>query len=113
MKSFNNLSEEEKYLFEAIMSARKVQEFLWGECNGRWGIEEWKRMFRKRMVKIDDIDVNNPHALVELRKRILQNTALGIALLKIIDNPEIMVNLKNDHCTIPSNLPQYAESTNQ
>lgn len=101
------LTDEEAYLFEAIMAARKVQEYLWGEYNGQWGIEEWKRMFKKRMVKIDDIDPNNPHALIELKKRILQNTALGIALLKRLDDPVSSENIKRDDCDIPSNLPQY------
>lgn len=103
---FDKLQDEEKYLFEAIMSARALQEFLWGECNKEWGIEEWKRMFRKRSVKIDDIQADNPHALIELRKRVLQNTALGIALLKIIDSPNV---LSREECPIPSNLPQYKE----
>lgn len=109
IKDFENLNEEEKYLYEAIMCARKIQEFLWGEYNGEWGLEEWKRMFRKRIVKIDDIDSTNPHGVVELRKRILQNTALGIALLKMIDNPEMLDNLNSGNCDIPSNLPQYSE----
>jgi hypothetical protein len=110
IKDFNNLTEEEKYLYEAIMCARKIQEFLWGECNGEWGIEEWKRMFRKRLAKIDDIKPDNPHSVIELRKRILQNTALGIAILKMIDNPNMLNNLLNSQCTIPSNLPQYSEN---
>ena len=46
---------EEQQLAEAIVAARKMQEFLWGEYNGQWNIEEWRRMFRKRIQKIDDI----------------------------------------------------------
>jgi hypothetical protein len=84
------------------MSARKVQEFLWGEYNKKWTLEGWKRMFRKRLAKIDDIETDNPHALIELRKRVLQNTALGIALLSILDSQKIPPK-----CDIPSNLPQY------
>jgi hypothetical protein len=103
MKSFNNLDAEEQYLFEAVISARKVQEFLWGDFNEKWDLEEWKRMFKKRLVKVDDIDSSNPHAMIELRKRILQNTALGIALLYKIDNQQIQ-----EECNIPSNLPEYA-----
>lgn len=86
------------------MSAREVQEFLWGEFNSQWDLEEWKRMFRKRMVKIDDIDHNNPHAKIELRKRVLQNTALGIALLCKLDEADLPTE-----CNILSNLPQYAK----
>ena len=33
---------------EVIISARKLEEFLWGEYNDQWNIEEWRRMFRKR-----------------------------------------------------------------
>lgn len=94
---------EEQQLAEAIVAARKMQEFLWGEYNGQWNIEEWRRMFRKRIQKIDDIDINNPHAKIEMRKRLVQNAALSIALLRIIDEEGIPVK----DCIIPSNLPQY------
>lgn len=60
-------------------------------------------MFRKRIQKIDDIDINNPHAKIEMRKRLVQNAALSIALLRIIDEEGIPVK----DCEIPSNLPQY------
>ena len=104
-KHFKNLNEEEAYLFEAIISARKVQEFLWGENNKDWNIEEWRRMFKKRIVKIDDIKPDNPHAAIEFKKRLLQNAALCIALLNIIDKP----NNINKDCSIPSNLSEYSE----
>lgn len=94
---------EEKQLQEAIVAARKMQEFLWGDYNGQWNIEEWRRMFRKRIQKIDDIDVNNPHAKIEMRKRLVQNAALSIALLRIIDEEGIPVK----DCDIPSNLEEY------
>ena len=98
------LNNEEQYLFDAIISARKIQEFLWGEYNSQWDLEEWKRMFKKRIVKIDDIDSNNPHAKIELKKRVLQNAALCIALLNMINNDKI-----NENCNIPSNLSLYGE----
>lgn len=60
-------------------------------------------MFRKRIQKIDDIDINNPHAIIEMRKRVMQNAALSIALMKILDTRKI----STDKCDIPSNLPQY------
>ena len=96
---------EEEQIIEVIKSARILEEFLWGEYNGQWNIEEWRRMFRKRIQKIDDIDVNNPHAKIEMRKRLLQNAALSIALMKIIDDKGI----PNHKCDIPSNLPKYAD----
>jgi hypothetical protein len=100
-------SKEELYLMDSIVAARKVQEFLWGDLNSQWDLEEWKRMFKKRLVKIDDINVNNPHAIVELRKRLLQNTALSIALLNLIDGKGIPKT-----GGLISNLPQYTTENN-
>lgn len=97
-------TDEEKQIYEVIVASRKLEEYLWGEYNGQWNIEEWRRMFRKRIQKIDDIDVNNPHAIIEMRKRLMQNAALSIALMKILDDRGIPL----DKCDIPSNLEQYA-----
>ncbi len=97
-------SKEEKQIKEVIIASRRLEEYLWGEFNGQWNIEEWRRMFRKRIKKIDDIDVNNPHAIIEMRKRLMQNAALSVALMKILDTKGIPTN----ECKIPSNLPQYA-----
>lgn len=77
---------EDAYILDAIKSARKIQEFLWGKSNGAWGLRRWKEMLYKRMHKIDQIDISHPCAIVELRKRILQNAALSIALLTILSN---------------------------
>lgn len=97
-------TEEEEQIREVIIASRKLEEYLWGEYNGKWNIEEWRRMFRKRIQKIDDIDSDNPHAIIEMRKRLLQNAALSIALMKILDDKGIPL----DDCDIPSNLPQYS-----
>lgn len=98
-------TDEEEQIREVIIASRKLEEYLWGEYNGQWNIEEWRRMFRKRVQKIDDIDINNPHAIIEMRKRVMQNAALSVALMKILDTKGIPTN----HCDIPSNLSQYAE----
>ena len=66
-------------------------------------------MFRKRIQKIDDIDVNNPHAIIEMRKRVMQNAALSVALMKILDTKGIPTN----ECDIPSNLPQYSNENKE
>lgn len=100
------LTDEEKQIMEVIIAARRLEEYLWGEYNGQWNIEEWRRMFRKRIQKIDDIDVNNPHAIIEMRKRLMQNAALSVALMKILDTKGIPTN----DCDIPSNLPQYTSN---
>jgi hypothetical protein len=92
---------------EAVCAAREIQEFLWGHANSSWGLEEWRRMFRKRIKKIEDIDPANPHAMVELKKRLLQNAALCIGLLEVISNigvPEEGVGERE------SNLHQYSEA---
>jgi hypothetical protein len=43
--------------------------------------------------------------LIEMRKRLLQNAALSVALMKILDTKGIPTNKSS----IPSNLPQYAD----
>jgi hypothetical protein len=97
---------EDHVIAEAIRAARTVQEFLWGESNGAWGFEEWKRMFRKRAAKIDEVKRDNPHAAVELRKRLLQQAALSIALIRIVErNGGIPWEAS---VVVESNLPQYA-----
>lgn len=100
---------EEKQIKECIIASRRLEEYLWGEYNGKWNIEEWRRMFKKRIQKIDDIDINNPHAKIEMRKRLLQNAALSIALMKILDSKGI----PTQKCDIPRNLPQYETKKNQ
>lgn len=97
-------TDEEEQIKQVIIASRKLEEYLWGEYNGQWNIEEWRRMFRKRIQKIDDIDINNTHAIIEMRKRLMQNAALSVALMKILDTKGI----PKDKCEIPSNLPQYA-----
>ena len=99
------LTTEEEQIREVIISAKKLEEYLWGEYNDAWNIEEWRRMFRKRIKKIDDINVNNPRAIIEISKRLMQNAALSVALMKILDTKGIPTN----KCDIPSNLPQYRE----
>ncbi|MCA9388913.1 hypothetical protein KC644_04120 [Candidatus Berkelbacteria bacterium] len=100
------MTKQEEIIKEIILAARKIQDFLWGEPNKNWGLEEWKRMFRKRIVKIDDIDPANPHAVIELKKRLLQNAALSVALLIRLDNG---LPGKENVDVVPSNLPEYAD----
>ena len=85
---------EEKCLKTAIVAARVVQTFLWGEHNAAWDLEDWIRMFQKRIQKIDNIDMSKPHAIIKLEKRLLQNAALSIALLGILhfENPKLTLD---------------------
>lgn len=89
-----------------IEAARQVQTFLWGEANGEWGLEEWLRMFRKRVAKLEEVRRDNPHAAVELKKRLLQTAALSIALIGVIDRDGVPWSAKPD--APPSNLPEFA-----
>lgn len=61
-------------------------------------------MFRKRVAKLDEVDIANPHAAVEMKKRLLQTAALSVALMAIIDKHGINWEGTGD---TPSNLPQY------
>ena len=99
------LTDEEEQIREVIIASRKLEEYLWGEYNGQWNIEEWRRKFRKRIQKIDDINVFlDDFALKYVQIPVsMQNAALSIALMKILDTKGIPV----EECDI--NLPQYAE----
>ena len=97
-------------MVEAITAARKVQTFLWGEANGQWGLEEWRRMFRKRVAKMEEITEDRPHAHVELKKRLLQTAALSIALMAIIDRTGGLPQRAEG--APPSNLPRFTDPIN-
>lgn len=82
---------EEKKIAEAIMHAREIQEYIWQELSYHGkpftpNIETWHQIFQKRVDKIKAIDVSHPTAKVELRKRLLQQAALSILALKLIED---------------------------
>jgi hypothetical protein len=106
MRPWQPSPEEERATREAITAARTVQTFLWGEANGEWGWEEWLRMFRKRVAKLEEVKRDNPHAAVEVRKRLLQTAALSIAMLGLIDRDGVPWDAQPT--APPSNLPQFA-----
>lgn len=97
--------DEEKTILTVIKSAREIQEFLWKDMNDGAGLEEFKRMFRKRLSKIEEIDMNNPHWKIELKKRLLQIAAISVNLMTKLDNNEM--NYEGIHLTKPSNLPRF------
>ena len=107
MRPWEPTDEERKAVEEAIVAARQVQTFLWGEANGEWGLEEWLRMFRKRVAKLEEVKPDNPHAGVELRKRLLQTAALSVALIGIIDRDGVPWEAAPG--APPSNLPEFAQ----
>lgn len=96
---------EDQSIIEILKAVRLIQEFLWGDMNDDCGLEEFKRMFRKRLAKIDQIDVSNPHWRTELKKRVLQTAAISINLITKLDNGKI--TFAGTHPTLPSNLPDF------
>jgi len=96
---------EDQTMFEVIKAARLIQEFLWGDMNDDCGLEEFKRMFRKRVIKIDEIEFSNPHWQTELKKRVLQTAAMAVNLITKLDNGKI--TYAGTHPHLPSNLPDY------
>ena len=101
-----DLTTEEVYIVDVIRAARKIQEFLWVDMNHESGLEEFRRMFRKRVAKIEAITMDNPHWRVELNKRLLQTAAICVNLMA----KTATGRLTHDgvHPTMPSNLPEYA-----
>lgn len=77
----DEFTNEEQAIAATIRAARTVQDCLWGKHNEKWPLEEWRRMIRKRVAKMDAITMDNPHALIELKKRLLQTAAVAVNLL--------------------------------
>jgi len=103
------MNKEERIILEVIKSARIIQEFLWKDMNTEAGLEEYKRMFRKRISKIDEIDMSNPHWRIELKKRLLQTAAISINLINKIN--EGSLSHAGIHPKLKSNLNQYKETS--
>lgn len=88
-------SSDEKLIAEAVLDARKVQDFIWGERAAGddriFNQKHWIELFQKRVDCIGKIDVTNPSSVVELRKRILQQAALSIRALLVLDKHNSIV----------------------
>ncbi|MBT6217839.1 MAG: hypothetical protein HOI42_13880 [Candidatus Marinimicrobia bacterium] len=104
----SKIKTEDQTIVEILKAARLIQEFLWGDMNDACGLEEFKRMFRKRLAKIDQIDVSNPHWRTELKKRVLQTAAISVNLITKLDNGK--VTFSGTHPFLPSNLPDYEKA---
>lgn len=84
------LTGEEQIIFDALLQSREIQEYIWQELSlsKKPFIENqatWIDVFQKRVYKIAQIDASHPSYKVELRKRILQQAALSICALKVLD----------------------------
>ena len=101
----DNLTDEEQYILQVIQAARVIQEFLWADMNIESGLEEFRRMFRKRVAKIEEVTMDNPHWQVELHKRLLQTAAICVNLMAKTASGRLTHD--GIHPTMPSNLPEY------
>jgi hypothetical protein len=73
---------------EAVCAARLVREFIWGEDSRihlPFDAEAWGRLFQKRVDAIAAVDIGNREGRAELRKRLLQQAALSIKALVVIN----------------------------
>lgn len=82
-------SVDEKLIANAVLDARKVQEFLWGDISlQNFPFEQnhnkWVEVFAKRVFEITNINYTHPSHKVELRKLLLQQAALSICALKAL-----------------------------
>lgn len=78
--------EREKEILDAIQGAREMQEFFWREESEVDILSPaWIAMFEKRVRKIKEIDRGRPGWKPELRKRLIQQAALSIKMLEVLN----------------------------
>ena len=99
---------EKRIMIDIMKSARNIQEFLWSDLNKDADIEEFRRMLRKRLLKIDNLDVSNPYYKIELKKRLLQTACICINFIRQLDERQI---LEYDNQVV-SNLARYDKKIN-
>lgn len=84
----HDFTEDEKIIIEGVLNARKVQDFIFGDRTKQdryFDAQFWGELFQKRVDKIAEIDITNPSAIVELRKRLLQQASLSIRALVVLN----------------------------
>lgn len=75
-----------EHIADVMLAARKLQEFLLGDTRmPADNFEYWKKALQKRLDKIEKIDFSKPHAVIELRKRLLQNATVSVVWLRALD----------------------------
>jgi hypothetical protein len=78
-----------------LFAARVIQDYLLGGAPGRrTGAPEsyagWVRVVEKRILKLREIDPNNPSWRVEVRKRLLQCATVSVGFMEALNNnPEL------------------------
>jgi hypothetical protein len=81
-------TEELQLVAQAIIEARHIQDFLWDGCRAdpkTFDADGWRALFQKRVDSISTVDLSRPGGLVLLRKRLLQQAALSIHALTIVN----------------------------
>lgn len=84
-----NPEQELQLVAEAIITAREIQEFIWGRESrllGAFDADGWRELFQKRVDRIAAVDITKFGGRAELRKRLLQQAALSIKALVVVDN---------------------------
>lgn len=87
-----NYTQEERIIAEIIVAARNVQEFIWGENSQDCIVADrttWTEMFQKRADKIREVRLTHPHAFYELKKRLLQQAALSVKCIAILEEEAV------------------------
>jgi hypothetical protein len=102
---------EEETIQKTMLAARQVQEFLWGKMNDDIGLEEVRRMIRKRVAKLDAVSTENPHWRIEVKKRLLQTAAIAVNFITKIENGQLTET--GIHPSLPSNLPDFCEKVTE
>jgi len=78
---------DEQNIEEVLVHARKIQDFLWNRDVrfGKSTLPELVSVLQKRITKMNGIDTKNQAWRVELRKRLLQLSALCVYYMSIAD----------------------------
>jgi hypothetical protein len=83
----DQFADDARLVAEAVIEARHIQEFIWADqslSRRPYDPEAWRKVFQKRVDAIAAIDPKSKSAMVELRKRLLQQAALSIKALVVL-----------------------------
>jgi hypothetical protein len=85
--SVTQFQDDFQLVADAVLEARHIQEFIWADeslSRKPYNPEAWRVVFQKRVDAIAVIEPSSKSALVELRKRLLQQAALSIKALVVL-----------------------------
>lgn len=87
-----DFSDDEILVGEAILAQRKIDEYLFREASmlkKGFNQKEWLKVFQKRVQKISEVNMGAKSGKSELRKRILQQAAMCILALRVMDEESL------------------------